>query len=285
MSRPTRRRMMARLAALLGAAAGIATRPSHGQPAATSGEVLRIALVPYLSARAMLTQFEPMRRHLERRLGRPVEMFTAASFRALAEGARAGDPPVTMMPMHLARIAVADWGQTLVVRSARESKVQLIAARKAALGSAQALRGKRVAAIDPLSVTSLMLERWLVAEKLDGAVEVLHLPSANAAVLALGRGDVAAMAVAQGQALDVPGLRADELEVVATLGSVLTPCFVAHPRLGAAAIAALRQALLDFEPASAGGGASSATFVEGQPRDLETYESYAVDARRLLGAR
>jgi hypothetical protein len=136
-----------------------------------------------------------------------------------------------------------------------------------------------------LSVTSLMLERWLVAEKLDGAVEVLHLPSASAAALALDRGDVAAMVVAQGQALDVPGLHPEELEVVATLGSVLTPCFVAHPRLGTAAIASLRQALLDFEPANAGGGASSATFVEGQPRDLEPYESYAADARRLLAAR
>ncbi len=255
-----------------------------GPPEPPTGARLRVALVPYLSARAMLNNFEPLRRHLEQQLGRPVDFHTAPSFRALAEGARAGDNALTLMPMHLARLAVADWGHTLVVRSSRDSPVELLVPRALGLKSPEALRGRRIAAIDPLSVTTLMLQRWLMTQRLDGAIEVVHLPSANAAAMALGRGEVVGMVVARGQALDVPGMRAEDIVPLATLGSTLTPCFVAHPRVAPSELAAIRRALLAFEPPGEGGGASWARFVEGSPRDLEPYEPYAALARTRLAA-
>lgn len=283
MTPATRRAALRRLlAGGLALAAPAAVRPQGAGAAEPTGARLRVALVPYLSARAMLNNFEPLRRHLEQQLGRPVDFHTAASFRALAEGARGGDSPLTLMPMHLARLAVADWGHTLVVRSTRDSPVELLVPRALGLTSPDALRGRRIAAIDPLSVTTLMLQRWLAAQRLEGAIEVLQLPSANAAAIALGRGEVAGMVVARGQALDVPGMRPEDLVPLATLGSTLTPCFVAHPRLAPAELAAIRRALLAFEPPGDGGGASWARFVEGTPRDLEPYEPYAALARARL---
>ena len=243
---------------------------------------LRVALVPYLSPRAMLGQFEPLRVHLESALGRAVEFHTAPSFAALIEGVRRREQPFTLLPMHLARIAVADWGATLVVRSTRESPVQLLTPRSLGLTRPEALRGHTVAAIDPLSITALMLRRWLRERGLDGSVRVLHLPSANAAAKALALGEVQAMSVAQGQALDIPWVRPDALEVLGHLGQVLTPCFVAHPEVPAAEVLAFRRAVLDFSAPASMRGASGAAFVEPGARDLEPYEPFAEQARRML---
>ncbi|MBI5258973.1 MAG: PhnD/SsuA/transferrin family substrate-binding protein [Burkholderiales bacterium] len=270
--------------ALLGAAAAALALPP-GAPVRAQPERLRVALVPYLSARVMLSVYEPLRQHFTQQLGREVEFHTAPSFRALAEGARTGDSLFTLMPMHLARIAVDDWGHALVARSTRQSPVQLLVPRARGLKRAQDLRGQRIAAIDPLSITSLMLQRWLATEHLDGTIEVVNVPSANAAALALSRGEVAGMVVAQGQALDVPGLRPDDLEPLAQVGLTLTPCFVAHPRVPPDERAAFRRAVLSFVTpgaASVPAGASGAQFVEGSPRDLEPYEPYAALARRML---
>lgn len=269
-----RRSVVAALAAAAAGARGALQLPE-----------LEVALVPYLSSRAMLAVFDPLRRHLEVAHGRPVAFYTASSFAALLESVRQKRQPFTYMPMHLARIAVADWGHTLAARSTRESLVRLLAPRSLGISGTAALRGRTIGAIDPLSVTTLMLRRWLAGQKLQGAVQVVNLPSTNAAALALGRGDVDLMVAAQGQALDIPWLKPDELVPVATLGSVLTPCFVALRDVAADELAVFRQALLSFAAPGGARGASTASYVEGSPGDLEPYESYAAEVRRQLQLR
>ena len=200
---------------------------------------------------------------------------------------RTGQQPFTLMPMHLARIAVADWGHVLVVRSSRVSQVELLAPRSLGLVDADALRGRKVAVIDPLSVTTLMLRRWLQSRALEGAVQLVGVPTISAAAVALGRGEVDAMVAAQGQSLDVPWLTPDVLVVGAVIGEVLSPCFVALRDVPAAELAAFRQAMLAYVAPAGRLGASGAQFVEGAPRDLEPYEPYAAEVRRMLseGAR
>lgn len=275
-SGPTRRHCLAAgTAALL--ALGSPARP-RAQPSP-----LRVALVPYLSPRAMLTQFEPLRGHLQGALGRPVDFHTAASFGALLDSVRRREQPFTFLPMHLARIAVADWGDTLVAKSTRESMVQLLSPSSLGLGRPETLRGRTIGAIDPLSITTLLLRRWLRDQGLEAAVTLVHLPNASAAAKALAMGEVQAIAAAQGQTLDIPWVRPDTLSVLAELGSVLTPCFVAHRQVPAAEVAAFRQAVLGFSPAQATRGASGAVYSDAKPRDLEPYEPFAEEVRRLLG--
>ncbi|MBI5258972.1 MAG: PhnD/SsuA/transferrin family substrate-binding protein [Burkholderiales bacterium] len=241
---------------------------------------LQVTLLPYLSTRVMLAVFDPLRQHLAEHIGRPVDFFTATSFRALAESAQRGDSPFSLLPVPLARIALADWGHRLVVRPTLDSAVQVLVPRALGLADVQALRGRQVATIDPLSTPSLMLQRWLVAERLAGEVTVLHLASANAAAMALGRGDVAAVVLPQGPVVEVPGLAPGELVVLTTLGSMLMPCFVAHPSAPAADLLALQRGLIasNERPVQTTWG----RFVEGSPRDLAPYEPYAALARQRL---
>lgn len=250
--------------------------------ASTSPPPLRVALVPYLSARAMLTQFEPLREHLEATLVRPVEFYTASSFAALLDSVRTGQQPFTLMPMHLARIAVADWGHVLALRATRVSRVEMVAPRSLKLADPESLRGRKVAVIDPLSITTLMMRRWLQGQRMEGAVQLVGVPTVSAAAVALGRGEVDAMVAAQGQSLDVPWLTPDVLVVVAVLGEVLSPGFVALRDVPAAERAAFSQAMLAYVAPAGRLGASGAQFVEGTPRDVEPYEPYAAEVRRML---
>jgi phosphonate transport system substrate-binding protein len=246
---------------------------------------LRVGLVPYLSTRAMLGLYQPLRQHLEAALRGPVTLFTAADFRALAENARSGEYALALLPGHLVRVAVEDWGHTLVVRNDLVSEVQLIARKGSEPALPDGLRGRRIAAIDPLSMTSMSLRLWLERRGLtigrDVAID--YLRSAGSAAIAVQRGDAVAMVGAVGQLRDLGIGEVSDLIKVATIELIPTPAFVAHGSVPPDEIAAWQRALLDFvPPAGLEGGLSRQRFVPGNLRDFDTVMAYSAEARRLL---
>jgi phosphonate transport system substrate-binding protein len=246
---------------------------------------LRVGLVPYLSTRAMLGLYQPLRRHLEIELQTPVTLFTAADFRALVENARAGEYALALMPPHLVRIAVADWGHALVARSNSVSEVQLIARRGREPELPAGLRGQRIAALDPLSIGSLALLRWLAEQGLEVGreVQVDYLRSIGSAVIAVQRGDAVALTGATGQLRDLSIDETSDLVRIARLATIPTPAFVAHPSIPLAEVAQWRAALLGFvPPPSADPGLSRQPFVAGSLRDFDSVEDYARVARLML---
>jgi phosphonate transport system substrate-binding protein len=276
---PARRRLLQGIAAAtLAASAGrIAAQPAGGPP-------LRVGLVPYLSTRALITLYQPLREHLERALQQPVQFYTAHDFRALAVNARDGEYDMALLPPHIARIAVADWGHRFVARFAQSSEVQLVTLPSTELPLPDGLRGKRVAAIDPLSITALVLRRWLADRGLavERDVDIHYVHSISSGLVALERGDAVALVGAIGQFRDVVDGSATQLKIVATLAAIPTPAFVAHRRVRTDDVERIRQALLAFVPHSAGAGISSSPFVAGSVEDFTRVEPYAVEARRLL---
>ena len=246
---------------------------------------LRVGLVPYLSTRATLDLYQPLRRHLETELKGPVTLYTAADFRALADNARAGEYALALMPPHLARIAVNDWGHVFVARSSLTSEVQLIARRDAQPALPDGLRGRRIAAIDPLSLGTLTLQRWLVQQGLVPGrdVQIDHLRSIGSAVIAVQRGDAVALTGAIGQLRDLALGDTSDLVKIATVAAIPTPVFVAHPSIPATEVADWQAALLSFvPPPSADPGLSRKPFIAGSIRELDAIEGYAQEARRLL---
>lgn len=271
---------LGRRAFVLGAALGAAGLRAQAPP-----RNLRLGLVPYLSTRAMLGLYQPLRQHLEAELGRPVTLFTAADFRALAENTRSGEYALALLPAHFVRVAVEDWGHTLVARTWSTSEVHLIARRNGPSALPDGLRGQRIAAIDPLSLTVLALSRWLAERGLVPGRDVTidHVRSAGSAVIAVQRGEAVAMVGAIGQLRDF-GIGADaDLVRIATVGTIPTPAFVAHPTVPADEVAQWRRALLSFVPPTGLEGALSAQrFVAAELRDFDSVTPYMAETRRLL---
>lgn len=279
MSAPTRDARLTRRRMMVGAMAGWAG--PHFPVLHASEATVRVGLVPYLSTRAMLNVYEPLRRHLEAKLARAVEFYTAAGFAALAENARSPSQPFTLLPMHLAYLATTEWGCVLVARSTQESTVHLWAPRRLAALQGEALRGRRVAVIDSLSLATLLFERWRAAAQMGAGLPMQVFPGLNSAVMAAARGDADLVVAAIGQLRDLPGQDPDELQSIATLGAVLTPAFVAQRDTPAALVASFRAALLSYRPVQAA-GASTALWAEGTARDLEPYKAMAEQAQRLI---
>ncbi|MDZ7652662.1 MAG: PhnD/SsuA/transferrin family substrate-binding protein [Burkholderiaceae bacterium] len=250
-------------------------------------EALRIGLVPYLSTRAMVGVFEPLRSHLEARLARPARLFTAADFRALADNARQGEYALALLPPHLARIAVTDWGHALVAGSALTTDLVVYVRRDEPPALPGGLRGQRIATLDPLSLASLALQRSLAQQGLviGRDVEIDHVRSITSAVIAVQRGDAIAVAGSSAQLRDMAPAETAGLVPVATLATVPTVAFVAHAAVPPAEVEAWRRAVLGFAPpASADPGLSRTRFIEAALGDFDGLESYAQEARRLLAA-
>lgn len=279
-----RPRLSRRTALGLGAALLCGSGRAQVPATARAAAALNVGLAPFLSTRQMLGVFEPMRMQLERQLARPVQFYTAASFAKLMANARSPDQPFTMMPMHLAVIATEDWGFRWVVRSTMQSVVQLWVGGSGAAGLSgpQALRGRRVAVGDPLSVVTLMFQRWCADNGLDGALSLATYPNLGAALKAQQRGETDFVLAPEGGLRDALAGSDVAVSPVLRIGGVLTPGFVASPSAQPAEVEALRAALLAFRLEGGAGGASGARYAPVAPGDAEPYRAYAAEARRLL---
>ncbi len=276
---PARRLLLRRIAAaaLATSAGRIAAQPAGAPP-------LRLGLVPYLSARTMLALYEPLRQHLQRALARPVQLFTAASFRALADNARAGEYDLAMLPAHIARVAALDWQHPVVARLALPSAVQVLSLGSTRLELPEGLRGRRIAAVDPLSIATLILKRWLVERGLapDREVTLVFHRTLASAIIALQRGEADAVVGAPGQFRDAEAELSVTLQVVATLAAIPAPFFVAHRAIASEEVQRWRDALVAFVPPSPGPGAAGSPIVAAGLRDLDAVAPLTDEVRRLL---
>lgn len=261
-------------------------------PSTARAAPLRLGLVPYLSTRAMISVYQPLRDHLSQSLSRPVQLFTAADFRALAENTRRGDYDLALLPAHMALLAVTDWRFRLVARVALSSDVQLMTLASASTPTPDAadvvarLRGQRIAALDPLSLSALTTLRWLNERELvpERDVEVLYVRSAASAALAVQRGEAFALALTGSQLIELPPELSEPLVRLATVGSIPTLSYVAPSSVSDAELARWRAALLAFSPAGRAGSVAGTRLVEGNLRDFASVEPHAQTLRALLTA-
>jgi phosphonate transport system substrate-binding protein len=282
-----RRRWVAALAC-----AGLAPTLLQAQPGpaaappATGAAPLRLGLTPFLSPRSLLVSYEPLRLHLQARLGRPVEFYSARDFRALMQLARQPEQPFTLIPVHLALMLVEDAGFKLLALSSLESPLALWAPADTlrTLSAPGALAGRRVATADSLTLASLRLERWRAEQGLEASLSMRPYPNLGAAVLALGRGEVEAVLAPKAALRELPDGAGAGLQLLVDLGAIPTPCWVAEPGAKAVDSAAFRAALLSFEGAGAGGRSSEARYVQAVPADLARWRPYAAIARERLRA-
>jgi phosphonate transport system substrate-binding protein len=254
----------------------------------TPAEALRIGLVPYLSTRALVNVFDPLRLHLQQSLARPVVAFTAVNHVAFARALQSGDYDFAFMPAHTMHVAAADWGYVPLARTRAPTRIVLAARADSPLDSIDALRGKRVVLLDRLAITSMVALDELEARGLRAGrdLEIEYLVNISSVLLALDRPDVAAVAVIESTLQDFPLEARRRVRVLAHLRTVPSPGFAAHPRMAAAELERLRAALLAFTGAPGGSGSIARAPLEPVSlADLDPLAPYAARLRRELAAR
>ncbi len=145
---------------------------------------LQIVLAPVRQTDVLQTAMDPLRRHLEQRMGRSIALTVAASYTAAADSVAAGTADVAVLPNATARSLAARRSdlpevarQTL---GGTASSDGYLLVRRGEIGSTAELKGTTICHPDTLSNTGYQLPRaWLRAQGLDPDVDLSPRISGN----------------------------------------------------------------------------------------------------------
>jgi phosphonate transport system substrate-binding protein len=254
---------------------------------ATTGEALRIGLLPTVSARTLITNYQPLRIHLERELQRPVTLLTAPDFQTFHRDTAAGQFDLVVTAAHLARLAQIQHGMQPLATYRATNRAILVTARSRPVRSPQELRGHKLAIFDPLALVVLNALQWLGEQGLQTGrdYQVLDTPSHNSVAHSVTNGEsLMGVTAPAGMRQFSPDLL-EKIQVHAELPPVPALIWVAHPRVGAQA-ERIKSALLRFPDTPESQQFLAVTAYQGLREvgadELRSLDPYAREIGRLL---
>lgn len=249
---------------------------------------LALGVFPNMSARAIVTLYQPMQAHLEKALNQRVQIQSAPDFRSFVERTLNREYDVVVIAPHLARLVQQDGGFIPLFGYSQELHAMVVVAKSSAIRTTDDLRGKIVALPDRMAVMPVLGQRLLRERGLQSDVDyqlLLAVSHSNAA-FSVQRGEAQGAIIGSVPFAQLSGELRDSLRVIAESEPIPNQFILANPGLPAARVEALRKALLDFAAAPEGkrffetngfGGLKPAT-----DADLKKMETYAKDVRMLL---
>lgn len=208
----------------------------------------RVGVLPNVSARLILTSYQPMREYFERELKRGVDIATAPDFRAFAENTRRGDYNLIVTAANLGRIAQVDsnW-HPLAIYDPKIPAI-LVALADNPNASVTQLRGKSVALANPQSLVALAGLEWLGGQGLRLGADFKTVTAANddslGAVLRTGEAPLAIMSMGEFRAK--PEAMRNTLRIVTEIAKLPGFLVMASPGLPAAELQRLKTLILAF---------------------------------------
>jgi len=207
-----------------------------------------IGVLPNVSARVILTSYQPMREYFERELKRGVDIATAPDFRVFAENTRRGDYNLIVTAANLGRIAQVDsnW-HPLAIYDPKIPAI-LVALADNPNASVTQLRGKSVALANPQSLVALAGLEWLGGQGLRLGADFKTVTAANddslGAVLRTGEAPLAIMSMGEFRAK--PEAMRNTLRIVTEIAKLPGFLVMASPGLPAAELQRLKTLILAF---------------------------------------
>ena len=254
----------------VGVAAGEALRP------------LRVGLLPTIATLSLLRLYDPLRQHLQERLGRPVELYTSANFRSYYDDVINQDFDILVTAPHFGVMAV-DLGYIPLVRYKPELRPIIIVPKGSPITEGGQLAGKQVLTADRLAALSVVAEHWLEADYglIAGRGYVLREASNHStAIRAVAMGDADAAFGSRSTLQQVPPEIRDKVDAFDCRLSMPHQFTLVSPSLGPEVVETLRQALLGFPSTESG----KAFFAAGGFQTYVPLTAAAVEAARPYAA-
>lgn len=151
---------------------------THAQTAA----VFRLGIAPHSSARVILEMYQPLRVHLEKSLGMPVEVLTAPDFTEFAKRMLRQEYDIAVTTGHQARLAQTDAQYLPLLTYGADFRAVALVAGNSRYKTAKDLIGKPVLGLSPSSLVTLWGQHWL---KQNGNNDTLRYVSASDSVARL----------------------------------------------------------------------------------------------------
>jgi len=262
-------------------------RPVEAQ-APSSTSTFTLGVLPNISARILLTQYQPVREHLQQSLGRPVDVVTASDFKAFAQATRDGKFDMVVTAPNLGRMAQVDSRWTPLAQFEPGIPALLVAEAGNRETAVTDLRGKALALANPQSLVALVGLRWLNGQGLQQGRDfrVVRTPNDDSlgAVILSGEAPFAIMSMGEFRAKP-DGLR-QSLRIVTEIATVPGFLVMANPNMPPSDRQRLTKALSSFPASEAGKrffAASGFTNIrQVVDREVSSLDAYVDVTRRSL---
>lgn len=207
----------------------------NAQAQQSTKEVL-IGVVPNVSARIIMTNYQPMAEHFQDGLGRKAAIVTSTDFATFHKRVLNGEFDLIVTAPNLGRLAEVDgkW-ETLAVLEPQIPAllVGLSANANAPLSS---LKGKKLALANPSSLVAIAGLNWLKAQGLEQGrdYQILRIANDDSLGLALRSGEAAFAMMSMGEFRAKPAELQKELKIINEFVRVPGFFVMANPKLNAA---------------------------------------------------
>jgi phosphonate transport system substrate-binding protein len=221
---------------------------------------LEIGLLPNISARTLLNQYQPLREFLARTLQRPVLLSTAPDWATFHNRVAATLYDLVVTAPHLARLAQLDHGWSPLLQWRPDVKGLVVFATARPIASIAELRGKALVLSNPLSLVALQGTQWLAGKGLrrDHDFSVIRIPTDDSVGNVLLRGDAVAAMLSATEFRAIPDELRRQLQVLAEFADLPGLLMMVCPRIVPDQARLIKTQLLSFAQAPS---ADSAAFL------------------------
>lgn len=222
--------------------------------AQTAPRPLTVGLMPYLTTRALLANYQPIAVVLEQELKQPVQLLTAPDFDTFVKRVFDGEYDVVLLAPHYARLAVKEFGYTPLLVHKAPIRGVMVTSRNNPLSSTEELRGQTIAVAERSALLVIVGATILGDEGLrEGSdyqfVEnISHSSALHSAITGKSR---AALISYSALSLAAPELQKDTV-IWRELNRIPGQFYIAHNRLLPERQKEIKAALLAFEKSQQG---------------------------------
>ncbi len=229
-----------------------------------AAEPLKLGIMPFNSALALIKTHQPLRLYLEEKLGEPVEIYTSADYYTFINELIEGKYDIAIAGPHFARIA-AERHWVPLVRYKIDLQPVFVVAKNSPINNAHELKNKRIGLSSRLSISSIGGVKWLEDQglKLGKDFQISERTTHGAAVAAVVVGELDAALTTYTPLKQIPDDIQSKIKVLPLDVKVPHLMTLANRKLGSKKITAIKNALLSFENSDLGQQFFSATGYEG----------------------
>jgi phosphonate transport system substrate-binding protein len=254
-------------------------------------KTLRIGVLPTLSPRLLLKNYEYVRMYLARELQQRMELGTGTSFTDFHRQVMADEYDVILTGAHLARLAQREKGWIPLATYKTPNRAILLVGNDSPIHGVEDLRGKTVTSADPLALVGMQGRQWLLENGLKPSRDYRFIdsPSFTSAAHAVAQQQAALAIISPSSYKQLPESLKHDTRVLQTLPELPAVMWLVHPKSGVDP-ARLKRLLLAFTADSAEGKAFfEATGYQGMrevaAEQMQALDVYADETKALLDSK
>lgn len=248
------------------------------------GSSFKIGIAPHTSARVILEMYQPLRLHLERTLGQPVDIQTAPDFTEFGRRALNQEYDLAITTGHQARLFQSDAGYLPLVTYKADFKAVALVTKDSKYRKPSDLNGATVLALSPSSLVSMWGVRWLKSNNIK-ELTVRYVSAADSVSRQVLAGDAALAFTSLANFQKLPAEQQEALRIVAESEAMAGRVYLLNKRQSSQQ-ARIDAALWSFAGSEEGRKYLEQNKLEGyrklRPKELEAMEPYAAETRQIL---